>query len=423
MKQEQDIRFSSAFERLFSPEELDALGKQSGFMKRRRHVTPQKFCMALVSALGAGTTNSIADIHRQFNHMHSTDIKLKPFHKQLVKMAAPEFMREVFEKALALHLPDMFAIREKCQDIFKRIILQDGTSFAVHEDLILHFPGRFNDNSPAAVELHVTYDVFKGQPDCVNLTEDTAPERDYLPSPASLSGCLFMADAGYFSKIYIQQLQDACAYFIMRMSNSINPMAICTKTQQVKPLKTWLKALPGAGVLDLDVQWPNGPVYRCVAFAALDHKKRNVLVCTNLDREQFPAAVVGDLYRVRWQIELLFKEWKSMNNLNKFDTSHATIVETLIWGSLLVATLKRWLINAAGKKYNRALSLFTGAKTAHIWWLPFCFDIVVSRGADFAKALNNALAFLARHCQRQNVRRDRISGVFKLLYNTNESSS
>jgi hypothetical protein len=423
MKQEQDIRFSSAFERLFSPDELDALGKQSGFMKRRRHVTPQKFCMALVSALGAGTTNSIADIHRQFNHVHSTDIKLKPFHKQLVKMAAPEFMREVFEKALALHLPDMFAIREKCQDIFKRIILQDGTSFAVHEDLMLHFPGRFNDNSPAAVELHVTYDVFKGQPDCVNLTEDTAPERDYLPSPASLSGCLFMADAGYFSKIYIQQLQDACAYFIMRMSNSINPMAVCTKTQQVKPLKTWLKALPGAGVLDLDVQWPNGPVYRCVAFAALDHKKRNVLVCTNLDREQFPAAVVGDFYRVRWQIELLFKEWKSMNNLNKFDTSNATIVETLIWGSLLVATLKRWLINAAGKKYNRVLSLFTGAKTAHIWWLPFCFDIVVSRGADLAKALNNALAFLARHCQRQNVRRDRISGVFKLLYNTNESLS
>jgi hypothetical protein len=34
--------------------------------------------------------------------MHSTDIKLKPFHKQLVKMAAPEFMREVFEKALSL---------------------------------------------------------------------------------------------------------------------------------------------------------------------------------------------------------------------------------------------------------------------------------------------------------------------------------
>ena len=305
--------------------------------------------------------------------------------------------------------------------MFKRIILQDGTSFAVHDDLMFYFPGRFNENSPAAVELHVTYDVFKGQPDGVSLTEDTAPERDYLPSPASLSGCLFMADAGYFSKAYIQQLQEACAYFIMRMCNRVNPMAVCTKTQQMKPLKTWLKELPNAGVLDLDVQWPNGPVYRCVAFAALDHKKRHVLVCTNLDREQFPPAVVGDFYRVRWQIELLFKEWKSMNNLNKFDTGHATIVETLIWGSLLAATLKRWLINAAQKKYNRVLSLFTGAKTAHMWWIPFCFDIAMSRGTDLAKAMNNALAFLAQHCQRQNVKRDQISGVYKLLNNTNKS--
>lgn len=89
MKHEQDSRFLNAFERLFSPDELDTLGQKTGFMKRRRQVTPHKFCMALVSALGSGTTNSITDIHRQFNHMHFTNIQLKPFHKQLVKMAAP----------------------------------------------------------------------------------------------------------------------------------------------------------------------------------------------------------------------------------------------------------------------------------------------------------------------------------------------
>lgn len=219
MKYEQDIRFLNAFERLFSPIELDTLGRQSGFMKRRRQVTPHKFCMALVSALGSGTTNSIADIHRQFNHMHFTDIQLKPFHKQLVKMAALEFMREVFEKALALHLPDMLTLREKYQDVFERIILQDGTSFAIHNDLMHYFRGRFNVYNPAAVELHVTYDVFKGQPQSVSLTEDIAPERDYLPSASSLAGCLFMKDSCYFSKTYINKLQDASAFFIIRMSN------------------------------------------------------------------------------------------------------------------------------------------------------------------------------------------------------------
>ena len=423
MKHDQDIRFLNAFERLFSPDELDRLGRQSGFMKRRRQVTPHKFCMALVSALGSGATNSIADIQRQFNHMHFTAIQLKPFHKQLVKMSAPEFMREVFEKALAVHLPDMLTLRDKYQDVFERIILQDGTSFAVHDDLMHYFPGRFNVHNPAAVELHVTYDVFKGQPQSVTLTEDIAPERDYLPSASSLAGCLFMADAGYFSKTYIHKLQNACAYFIIRMGNRVNPMAVCTKSQQTKPLQTWLKELPSTGVLDLDVHWPDGPTYRCVAFAALDHKKRHVLVCTNLERQQFPAEVVGDLYRVRWQIELLFKEWKSMNNLNKFDTHHATIVETLIWGSLLAATLKRWLINAAQQKYDRVISLFTGAKSAHIWWLPFCLDIARGHGADLVTVINEALAFLAQRCQRQNLKRDQKNGVFKMLDNINKSAT
>ena len=78
MKHEQDSRFLNAFDRLFSPDELDTLGQKTGFMKRRRQVTPHKFCMALVSALGSGTTNSITDIHRQFNHMHFTNIQLKP---------------------------------------------------------------------------------------------------------------------------------------------------------------------------------------------------------------------------------------------------------------------------------------------------------------------------------------------------------
>lgn len=34
MMHEQDIRFLNAFERLFSPNELDTLGRQSGFMKQ-----------------------------------------------------------------------------------------------------------------------------------------------------------------------------------------------------------------------------------------------------------------------------------------------------------------------------------------------------------------------------------------------------
>jgi hypothetical protein len=69
------------------------------------------------------------------------------------------------------------------------------------------------------------------------------------------------------------------------------------------------------------------------------------------------------------------------------------------------------------------ISLFTGAKSAHIWWLPFCLDIARSHGADLVTAINEALVFLAQRCQRQNLKRDQKNGVFKMLTNLNISAA
>ena len=67
---------------------------------------------------------------------------------------------------------------------------------------------------------------------------------------------------------------------------------------------------------------------------------------TNLPRT-FAANSVGQLYRLRWQIELLFKDWKSYANLHALQTEHPAIVEGFIWASLCAAFLKRALAHWA----------------------------------------------------------------------------
>ncbi|WP_425557308.1 transposase [Ferrimonas pelagia] len=94
-----------------------------------------------------------------------------------------------------------------------------------------------------------------------------------------------------------------------------------------------------AKILDLDVRWRN---FSCRAVRFWHAEEQRYLTwLTNLPRDQYPASDVMQLYRLRWQIELLFKEWKIHNNLRRFATQQRHLAEGLIWASLLSFMVKR----------------------------------------------------------------------------------
>ena len=97
---------------------------------------------------------------------------------------------------------------------------------------------------------------------------------------------------------------------------------------------------------DLDVEYErgNGKRKRIVGFRVIvlpGNEKTMTRLCTNLPRTPFSLDLVARLYRFRWQIELVFKDWKSYANLHKFDTANEHIAAGLIWASLCAAVLQR----------------------------------------------------------------------------------
>src|SRR5262249_58614028 len=98
----------------------------------------------------------------------------------------------------------------------------------------------------------------------------------------------------------------------------------------------------------LDVEYERGKQrvsFRVVVLPG--HEKSMTRLCTHLPRTPFSLDLVSRLYRFRWQIELLFKEWKSYANLHKFDTGNEHIAAGLILASLCAAGLKPVLAPAA----------------------------------------------------------------------------
>jgi len=130
--------------RVFSEKELNAVGKQTGFFKRERDITLYWLCLGLFEVMGLSKIESIAYMHRTINALCHTKVQYKPFHNQSAKMQFSKFMRTMCERVLvklsgeALHFSDDSPFAQ-----FKRIVLQDDTSFAVKSALNQYIPGRF----------------------------------------------------------------------------------------------------------------------------------------------------------------------------------------------------------------------------------------------------------------------------------------
>jgi hypothetical protein len=118
---------------------------------------------------------------------------------------------------------------------------------------------------------------------------------------------------------------------------------------------------------------------------------------------------VGQLYRLRWQIELLFKEWKSYGNLHRFDTSKAPIAEGLIWASLLSATLQRFVAHAAERTLGIDLSTQRVAASARHYLDAILRTLIIPQ-LSLLQTLREVFAFMRDNARRAHPLRDRRTG-------------
>ena len=131
---------------------------------------------------------------------------------------------------------------------------------------------------------------------------------------------------------------------------------------------------------------------------------------TNLKREQFGALDIIKLYRLRWQIELLFKEWKSWNNLRKFNTGKKEIMEGLIWSSLLSLLLKRSITFSVAILKKIEVSSFIVAKTTQGWFYPFMEAILAQDTESIQRIWKKTIRYLGRFAKRASPERDKKTG-------------
>lgn len=413
-------RYAAALRHTLGSANLISLGRTSRHCRRLRDVTPQRLVCSLLESLGAFRVQTVADILRTFNAQTGLRTQYKAFYNQLAKPEFPRFMRAVFLDLLRNMSQNVLRpVTEGRLAFFKDVVVQDGSSFAVHDALARTFGGRFTTIKPAAVEVHAFLSIFRDQLIRVQVAADKETEMKFLPPPVELRDKLLLADRGYESLDYWARVQAAGGHFVIRGRHHLKPRILrlqaprgrCRRFEGHR-VRDVLGRLPRR-CLDLEVEWTQrdgSPLRLRMVLLWIPTRRQYLSLVTSVPRRVLSARQVIAVYRLRWQVELLFKEWKSYANLHKFTSANPWLVEGLIWASLCAAALKRTVAHASHRTgKNIPISTRIVAMCA-----PFFLPDIMRSALDAFRTLETVLqhifVYLWANAARAHPRRDRIHG-------------
>jgi hypothetical protein len=78
------------------------------------------------------------------------------------------------------------------------------------------------------------------------------------------------------------------------------------------------------------------------------------LLLTNAPEDKLPAAMMSYVYPLRWQVELIFRQAKSVLRLDKTESENPHRVQAEIWARLICAILLfSWHAQASAERWRR----------------------------------------------------------------------
>ena len=413
------------FQWVFSESLLNACGKDAKFCRRERIITPFRLGLALTATCASQRVETLADLHRGFNALWGTSITYKAFYNQVAKPHCADVARTMAARLMGAMTLNVLGFHKghACAAL-QHIVMQDGSAFAMHDGLREVFPGRFKAVKPAAVELHATMDLLCDAPTTVVLTPDTTNEQAFLPEPATLTRSLLLADRGSIDLGYLRRVAQARGFFIIRAKAGMNPQVVEAfredgkrlRSLRNKPLKAIHAKLPKRQRVELVVVWQvEKQSLRLRLLISWNRQtKEFCYLVTNLPAQRYPLDMIYRAYKWRWQVELLFKEWKSYANLHAFDTANPAIVEGLIWTAIAAAALKRFLAYMTQLLAAVPMSTRKVAMCAVHVLGAIVRALQSGDEAGLSTALEDAVTYLACHAQRAHPERDRHRGRSQL---------
>lgn len=352
---------------LVGPDEILETGRRLGVIQRQRKVDLPALVEATIWAMSPqpGMQTSIF-----VNYLSRTDepIALSSFYDR--------FTWPFAEMMQAMAWRSIEAVREATPEGRRRddlgVLLKEfrdvqvvDSSSQLLKRLARHWAPSTSKVKPAGVKWHAVVSLKDGVPVAERLTEQKLHDSAGLPEGALAAGTLTLFDLGYIDLGRFVDAIQRGADFLTRLKSNHNPIIVRVHTGKGDRVKARGMRLEEAlvegvlldekGALDLDVLLEaDGTSVTARVVAELSAKDGEFhWYLTSVGRDILSIDDIVEAYRLRWYIELLFKQLKSGAGLDTILASRPGAVAALVYAKVIALCLARLLELAIEEREGR----------------------------------------------------------------------
>lgn len=344
-----------------------------------RKFSAEGFLLTLIKAALSGKST--------FNQMAARLGGFEP-----LKMSKQAFWKRVNPKAVAFLLEALASsLKEKyltdskklspLASLYSRVLVEDSTSHRLHRSNADHTPGHGNGKSETSVlKVDATIDLLSGS--CFQSALHGGTEQDKEIGKDLVDEVkkrdLVMRDMGYFIIKEFALIEQKGAFWLSRV-----PANVIVTTESGVKIEKVLSAIKD-GIWEGPVRVGKAEKHpaRLIAVRAksevarknLEEAKKRAkgqkrvltkeqkerchwhLIVTNIPAHDLKGSQIGELYRCRWNIEILFRAWKQGMNLEKALNRRSSALhhQALVLAAMIYKVMTLVVVNLLKPTMRRA---------------------------------------------------------------------
>lgn len=360
----------------FDEAELSRIAKDTNFVQRSSsRIKGKEFLQAMLTASIDPRSTPLTGISDNLRGINPrAEMTISALRQRINSQYGMEFLKKIYESRLKTSLQPLSnqlnAEQPKAPKgllaSFSKVFIRDSSTCSLNKRLSSTFKGCGGDCSDSQLKIDLIHDLKGNNIEEVIITDvkrsDQSLSKEVLKHLKKRD--LVIQDLGYYNMKFFEDVQQLGAFYLSRLHSMSMVFLNKEDKSPVELGKLLDKRIKKGQVLDIDIYITEKKIKtRLIAYPVpeevfnkrmRDYRKKSkrktplaewtarqrfTILITNVPREIWPWSIVGTVYKIRWQIELIFKVWKSQLNFDYLQGTKKERIYCLLYAKMIAITI------------------------------------------------------------------------------------